>query len=240
MDDLPLRCTEHIIAQARRHARDNGADEPSLEGLSSRCRHEGKGEAPDKPAKVSTTRGQHGTQGLSGTGVPGFLSSAAVTMRIAVMGMGNSLMTDDAVGLRVIDALEGGDLAGRLPTGVEVGFLRNEAGGWEILDDVEGYDVLVLVDACITPSLENGQCAWFSPGQFTSPRMSGTHTMDVFAAIEFGRRSGLHVPGRVVALGIGVRDIHTFSEELTPTVAAAVPVAADLVFRKALEIAAES
>lgn len=124
--------------------------------------------------------------------------------------------------------------------GVEVGLLRNEAGGWEILDDVEGYDALVLVDACITPSLQNGQCAWFVPGQFTSPRMSGTHTMDVLAALEFGRKAGLHVPTRVVALGIGVREVLTFSEELTPTVAAAVPVAVDLVFRKVLVIASES
>ncbi len=158
-------------------------------------------------------------------------------MKIAVLGMGNSVMTDDAVGLKVIDVLENADLAARLPAGVEIGLLRNEAGGWEILDDVEGFDALVLVDACIAPSLGVGQCAWFEPGQFTSPRMSGTHNMDVFSALDLGRKSGLHVPALVVALGIGAKEIYSFSEELTPAVAAAVPVAADLVLAKVLEIA---
>jgi hydrogenase maturation protease len=158
-------------------------------------------------------------------------------MRIAVLGMGNSVMTDDAVGLKVVELLETRGLPARLPPGVEVGFLRNEAGGWEILDDVEGFDALVLVDACIAPSLQVGQCAWFEPGQFTSPRMSGTHNMDVFSALDLGRKSGLHVPSTVVALGIGAKEIYSFSEELTPDVAAAVPVAAQLVIDKVLDLA---
>lgn len=62
--------------------------------------------------------------------------------------------------------------------------------------------------------------------------------MDVFSALDLGRKSGLHVPSMVVALGIGAKEIYSFSEELTPPVAAAVPVAAALVAARVLEIAA--
>jgi hydrogenase maturation protease len=159
---------------------------------------------------------------------------------IAILGLGNSVLGDDAVGLKVAAAVEAARGCLRLPAGVRVEVFQDEAGGWEILDYVEGFDVLILVDAILDPELGPGGLAWRPRKAFTSPRVSGVHNTDVFSALEFAARSGVKVPAVVHILGVGVQDTTTFSEECTPAVEAAIPRAADEILRKVEEMASRS
>jgi hydrogenase maturation protease len=159
-----------------------------------------------------------------------------VQVKITVLGMGNAVLSDDAVGLQVAARLAA-DLHGEAPLpGVSVEVCCNEAGGWEILDDVEGSDALILVDSILDPNLAPGQFAWFPSKVFTSPRISGIHNTDVFSAMTFARRHGLAMPEEIHVLGIGVQDVQTYSEDCTPAVRAAVPKAARAVLQKVRDI----
>ncbi len=81
-------------------------------------------------------------------------------MKITVLGLGNAVLTDDSVGLRVAELVES-RLSERPATpGVSVSVVCNEAGGWEILDDVAGSDVLILVDAIQDDSLAPAASSW--------------------------------------------------------------------------------
>lgn len=161
-------------------------------------------------------------------------------MQITVLGLGNAVLSDDSVGLRVVDHLRTllGDLD--LPKDVEVQIHTNEAGGWEVLGDVEGCDALILVDAILDDDLDPGAHCWYPRKVFTSPRMTGIHNMDVFTAMDFAARHGAKMPGDIHVLGIGVEDTTTFSEACTPAVEAAIPGLAGIIAERVAALAASA
>jgi hydrogenase maturation protease len=158
--------------------------------------------------------------------------------RILVLGLGNSVLRDDSVGLRVADGVEARLAAAPLPAGVDVAVDRDEAGGWDVLDHAEGFDALILVDASTLDALPPGELRWYPGRAFPSARVGGPHSTDMFTALEYGRSNGLRVPDEIHILGIGVEDVTTFSEECTPRVAAACTPATTQVLERIAEIVA--
>jgi hydrogenase maturation protease len=63
-------------------------------------------------------------------------------MRVVVLGAGNILLSDEGVGVRVIERLP---LAYRLPPDVEI--IDGGTCGMEMLEDLENLDALIMVDA---------------------------------------------------------------------------------------------
>ncbi|MFH1531037.1 MAG: hydrogenase maturation protease [Pseudomonadota bacterium] len=161
-------------------------------------------------------------------------------MKVTVLGLGNAVLTDDSVGLRVAERVAEDLRRHPLPPCISVEVVCNEAGGWEILDDVEGADALLLVDAILDKELRPGDFAWFPRKVFTSPRLTGVHNMDVFTAMDFARRHGMKMPDDIHVLGVGVEDTRTFSETCTPAVERAIPVIAEAVARRLSELAAST
>jgi len=157
--------------------------------------------------------------------------------RVAILGLGNSLLGDDSVGLKIASQLR--ELVGKLQVAprVTIGVFQDEAGGWEILDYVEGYEALVLVDSILDPASEPGTLSWYPRNAFSSPRISGVHNMDIFEALEYARRHGMAVPAQVHILGVTVRDITTFTEKCSPPVEQAIPKAVEAIVEKVREIA---
>ncbi|MBN1770940.1 MAG: hydrogenase maturation protease [Deltaproteobacteria bacterium] len=150
-------------------------------------------------------------------------------MRIVVLGLGNPVLADDAVGLEVAERVEALLASGFAPAGVEIEVCRNESGGWDVLDYVEDADALVLVDASTDSTLAPGELRWYDPRAlacFTSGRLRGVHNIDMFTAIDYARRMGTRVPAAIHVLGIGVEDVLTLTEECTPRVREAVEPAA--------------
>jgi hydrogenase maturation protease len=159
-------------------------------------------------------------------------------MKIIVIGLGNPVLTDDAVGIRISELLETELPEIPFPENTEVSVTRNESGGWDILDLVIGFDVMILIDALIDKSLKPGELRWCPEKVFTSIRLSGVHSMDVFSAIEYGKSLNGKVPEKIVVLGVGVEDVHTFSETCTPAVEAAIEKGKNEVIEKIQSIIA--
>ena len=148
---------------------------------------------------------------------------SGATPRVVVLGVGNLLMSDEGVGVRCVEALAGD---ARLPQ-----FVRLVDGGTsthELLDDLEGLDLLVLVDAVITGAppgstvrLEGAEVP-YAFGQKLSPHQHGIH--DLLATLTLLDRA----PKTVVLLGV-VPVFLALSLELSPAVAALVPTLATAV-----------
>lgn len=156
-------------------------------------------------------------------------------MKIVVVGLGNPVLTDDAAGIRISEALRE-KIANKIPGSVTVQIFQDEVGGWDIIDLAEGFDILILVDAMTDPALKPGELKWYPHGAFSSIRLSGIHSMDVFTALDFAKKHGVKVPEKVLVLGVGVNDILTFSEQLTPEVEAVIETGADRVLQKILSL----
>lgn len=138
-------------------------------------------------------------------------------MKAVVLGVGNTILADEGVGVRVVEALEH-DYA--LPEGV----VAIDAGtsGMEMLEDLSHLDFLLVVDA-IAAGKAPGELVKLSGDEvpvFFRRNLSphGIGLSDVLAALEFLGAE----PKETVILGVQPVSME-LSTELTTTVAARVP-----------------
>jgi len=142
-------------------------------------------------------------------------------MKTLVLGLGNPLVSDDSVGLRVAAALRC-----RLADRPEIEVDEDHWGGLRLMERMAGYDRVVVIDAICTGALP-GTLHRLAPGDMATQRSASAHDVNLPTALAFGRQAGLALPAddRIFLVGIEAADILTFSEELTPEVEAAIPQA---------------
>ena len=152
-------------------------------------------------------------------------------MKTLVLGLGNPLVTDDSVGLRVAAALK--PLVADRP-GVEVD--EDYWGGLRLMERMAGYDRAIVIDA-ISTGAPPGTIHDLSPGSIPTQRSASAHDVNLPTALELGRQAGIPLPGdeNILLVGIEAEDILTFGEECTPAVQAAIPRAVQHVLQ-ALDI----
>ena len=148
-------------------------------------------------------------------------------MKTLILGLGNPILTDDAVGFVVVE-----EMRKRLSL-EDVTVSEASVGGLALLEIVGGYDRVIIVDAIQTGEDEPGKIRRLSPNEFRgSLRAASTHDVSFATALELGHRLGMDMPEEIVIFGIEARDVVTFGENLTAAVAAAVPKAVELVLQE--------
>ena len=148
-------------------------------------------------------------------------------MKTLVVGLGNPILTDDGVGVKVAYAVEQAVLA---TSRDDIDVIEASAGGLRLMEMMIGYDRLVLIDAF---SSSNGHQPGrihqltFDDLQEISPTQHSTcaHDTSFVTAIEMGRTIGLKLPTMISIYGIEVENLYEFGDEPTPAVAAAIPEA---------------
>ncbi|MBK9126385.1 MAG: hydrogenase maturation protease [Phycisphaerales bacterium] len=145
--------------------------------------------------------------------------------RTIVLGLGNPILTDDSVGLRVVEQLK--TALNDLP-GVELA--EDYCGGLRLMERLVGFDRAVVIDARRSAA-PPGTIRVLEPGAVSTRHGDSAHDVSLQSALELGRRVGAALPAddnvRIVA--IEVSEVEEFGEACTPAVAAAVPRAAGLV-----------
>ncbi|MFH1131814.1 MAG: hydrogenase maturation protease [Pseudomonadota bacterium] len=140
-------------------------------------------------------------------------------MRTRIIGLGNSILTDDAVGHHVIREINE-QLGDRFP---DIQTLESEVAGFALIELMDGWDRVVLVDAIKFDNVEPGTILKISPNDLrTSLRLRSVHEVDLPTAIELGRRSGFSMPKEIVVFAIQVQDMCTIGGDMTPSVAKAI------------------
>ena len=141
------------------------------------------------------------------------------TPPILVLGLGNELLKDDAVGIRVAERLHGA-----FPGEVEV--RSTSLFGLALLDELVGREKVLLIDSYIPEEFAGSEIQernLDSIGEACSPSPHFVGLGEVRAVMQ---RLGLGFPREVRILAIPVCDPVTFSTEMTPAVAALVDEAA--------------
>ena len=142
-------------------------------------------------------------------------------MRTLVLGLGNPILRDDSVGLRVAQALRP-ILDG--VRGVEIS--EDYHGGLRLMERLVGYKRAIIIDA-IRSGAPIGSIHLLYPDDTPTRHSASSHDADLVTALEIGRRSGADLPRTedVLLVAIEVADVETFGESLTPEVEAAIPSA---------------
>lgn len=138
-------------------------------------------------------------------------------MGVVVLGIGNILLSDEGVGVRVIERLERDFV---LPSTVNV--IDGGTCGMEMLEQLENLDALIVVD-CVrhgqppgTPVLLKGDDVPVFFKTKLSPHQVGLS--DVLASLEFTGKA----PRHTAIIGIQPASME-LGMELTPTVAERLP-----------------
>lgn len=110
---------------------------------------------------------------------------------------------------------------------------ETNAAGLSLLDLLSGYEQAMIIDAVQTKEGKAGEVYRLDLQDLTIPSyLCSTHDVDLATAMELGKRLGLELPQKITIFAIEVADVVTFSEQLTPEVAQAVPKAMALILQE--------
>jgi hydrogenase maturation protease len=136
--------------------------------------------------------------------------------RVLVLGLGNLLMGDEGVGVHAVRELS----KRRLPDHVDV--VDGGTGGLEILDLVEGYDRVVIIDA-VDAGMEPGSILRFRPEDVTrevSDFPLSLHQEKILGVLDLAHYLGRDLVPMVI---YGVQpQAMCWSTELSPVVSARI------------------
>jgi hydrogenase maturation protease len=146
-------------------------------------------------------------------------------MRTLILGLGNPLVTDDSVGLRVIEQLRP-----LLADRADVEVSEDHWGGLRLMERMIGFDRAIVVDA-IQTGAPPGTIHLLTPDGIPTQRSASAHDVNLSTALEFGRQADAHLPqnAAIRLVGIEAEDILNFGEQCTPAVQAAIPRAVEAV-----------
>jgi hydrogenase maturation protease len=148
-------------------------------------------------------------------------------MKTLVLGLGNPLVSDDSIGLRVAREVKS-RLGGRADVEVE----EDHWGGLRLMERMIGYDRAIVIDAVCTGTA-SGTIHFFRPDDVPVRKSVSSHDIGLPAGLQLGRQAGMQLPDdqQIVFVGIEAEDVETLAEQCTPAVARAIPRAAEEVLR---------
>jgi hydrogenase maturation protease len=130
---------------------------------------------------------------------------------LLVLGLGNDILSDDAVGLNVAREIRQ-HLSGT--DGIDV--QETSEMGLSLLDYIVGFEDLILVDAVQTGQAPPGFLHEWDLSQLKVLPVVSPHFLGVGEIVALGRQLGLSVPRRVKIFAIEVRDPFTVKGCMTP------------------------
>jgi len=133
-------------------------------------------------------------------------------MRTLVLGLGNELAGDDAVGVLVVRAVRE-ELGGRADV------VESSASGLALLETFDGYDRAIVVDSVRTGRTPPGtvtELALADVGRVVAPSLHHTGLPELAAVAE---RLGLGFPRETRVLAVEVEDPYTLGAGLSESAA---------------------
>ena len=138
--------------------------------------------------------------------------------RVLVLGLGNDILSDDAVGLNVAR-----EIRQHLSDADGIEVQETSEMGLSLLDYIVGFDDLVLVDAVQTGQAPPGFLHEFDVSQLKVLPVLSPHFLGVGEVVTLGRQLGLRVPRQVKIFAIEVKDPFTVGVCMTPPLRRVLP-----------------
>ncbi len=128
--------------------------------------------------------------------------------KILIIGLGNPICSDDAVGITT-----GAMLYERVKDIANVSFCESAGSGFDLLSMIINYERVIIIDSIQTSQGEIGELYLIDSA--SSPSNSSFHSMGIFEQLKLGREMNLPLPEKISVYGIEVRDPYTFGEGMT-------------------------
>ncbi len=137
-------------------------------------------------------------------------------MRTLILGIGNPILTDDGVGIKIAQRLK--------EENPELEVMETSEAGITLLDLVAGYDRLIIID-----SIKTGQG---KPGELYKLGLEDlkptvdflpSHGINIATAFELGQKMGYKMPKYISLYAVEIKSNLTFGEECTEEVRERIP-----------------
>ena len=138
--------------------------------------------------------------------------------KILLLGLGNDILTDDAIGLTVIRRLQP-----RYADSPAVALRETAEMGLALLDFMVGFQEVMIVDSIQTGEVPPGTLRELDASGLKTLTGRTPHFLGVGETLALGRRLGLEMPQRVRIFAIEVEDPLTLGTTLTATLEQALP-----------------
>jgi hydrogenase maturation protease len=150
--------------------------------------------------------------------------SPGVVPKVLLLGLGNDILTDDAIGLEVAQRLRD-----KLSDHPGIDIRGTTEMGLALLDFITGYSAVVIVDSIQTGKAAPGSVHELDAGALQQLTGRTPHFVGVSETLALGRELGLAMPEQVKIFAVEVEDPFTLGTELSPALQAALPAIVDRV-----------
>jgi hydrogenase maturation protease len=144
-------------------------------------------------------------------------------LKTIILGLGNPLFGDDAVGLMVARAVKA-----RI-TRTDIEAVEASVAGLDVIDIIADYEKAIIIDAVQTTRNKPGTIHRLDLNQLSETNAGCAHSIDFLRSIILGRKLGLALPNSISVIGIEVENAGDLKEECTPLVKAAIPVCIEMI-----------
>jgi hydrogenase maturation protease len=152
-------------------------------------------------------------------------------VKTRIIGLGNSILTDDGVGIYA--AREAGNRLAASSLGEDIDIVESEVAGFALMELLAGWERVILIDSIQFDGLEPGSVVRLDPGDLhTSLRLRSVHDINLPTVLELGRRMGLEMPRELIIFGIQAQDTLTLGETLTSAAKRGLDKAVELVLQE--------
>ena len=150
-------------------------------------------------------------------------------MRTLVLGIGNTILGDDGIGVHIAQGLA------KEINDENIDVMDTSIDGLNLLELIVGYDKVIIIDAIMTEDGEVGEIYRLRPENIGRLACSATspHHLNLATTIEIGKRLfPQEIPGEVIIFAVGAQEVTEVTEEMTARVKEAIPRVINLVLEE--------
>jgi len=139
-------------------------------------------------------------------------------MKILILGLGNTLISDDGVGIIIKRYLER-----KLHDVTNIDFCESSWGGFRIIDLFKGYDYAIVVDSIKIETKPEGYIHHLKPADLLHTlRLTSYHDINFITALKLGESMSFKMPQDIDIFAIEIKDNYTIAETLSSRIIQAI------------------
>ena len=148
-------------------------------------------------------------------------------MKTLILGMGNTLLNDDAIGIIIVRYIWS-----YLRDSGDIEFKESSWGGFNIIDLIKGYDYLIIIDSIKTGSAQPGHIHKLkSTDLLPTLRLNSYHDINFITAIKLAEALNEKMPENIDIFAVEVENNYLIVEDLTEKVKKSIDKCSKLIIK---------
>jgi hydrogenase maturation protease len=153
-----------------------------------------------------------------------------IDMKTLILGIGNPILTDDGVGIRVAQQIGQQEIE-------DVAVAETCEAGLALLDYIADHDRMIIIDSIKTGQGKPGELYHFRLDELgESSGFATSHGLDMATAFKLGERAGYKIPGIISIYAVEVSDNDVFGETCSEEIEGRIPeIASEIIQAEKLQ-----